>query len=63
MTTCFGRRRPSSGQDAQLLSHQPHYFLPLFLLHRPMVTLGGGGGVVYSFIIPTVENKNLKFKI
>jgi hypothetical protein len=38
VTTCFGRRRPSSGQDAQFLSQQPHYFLPLFLLHWPMLT-------------------------
>jgi hypothetical protein len=29
VATCFGHMRPSSGQDAQFLSHQPHYFLPL----------------------------------
>jgi hypothetical protein len=54
VTICFGHRRPSSGQDAQFLSHQPHYFVPLFLLYWPMLTLGGG--VVYSFIALTVEN-------
>jgi hypothetical protein len=53
LTTCFGRRRASSGQDAQFLSRQLLTTVP------PALTsayIGWSRGVVYSFIILAVEN-------